>query len=81
MERAARLALRVAFDGAVVSDTESFRGRGYISTEKTIWCGVCFEWDQMSAGGHVKAWKRRGWKLTKKHGWVCPACSKKGSDA
>ena len=45
-----------------------------ISTEKTIWCGVCSNWNQQGAGGHVAHWRKAGWRRTKEHGWMCPAC-------
>ena len=54
--------------------------KGYISTEKTVWCGRCGDWDQRALvehGGHVKQWKKMGWMKTKEHGWVCPSCAKK----
>lgn len=53
----------------------------YITTEKTIWCSVCAEWDQMGAGGHVRHWRKAGWTLRLGEGWICPACSAKSREA
>lgn len=51
-----------------------------ITTEKTIWCGMCAHWDQRPyERGLVKIWKREGWRLTRQHGWLCPSCAKKTS--
>ena len=52
---------------------------GHITREYTMWCGHwdCAEWVQES-GYTLQAFKkmmrRRGWKLTKKYRWICPAC-------
>lgn len=48
--------------------------RGHISTEFTVWCGLCDEWLQESAPTKTvatKLFKARGWKNTKANGWVC----------
>jgi hypothetical protein len=52
--------------------------RGYISTQKTVWCGGpnCSQWEQVAAGRHIQTWKRHGWKKTRKEGWLCPKCVK-----
>lgn len=53
---------------------------GHISIEFTFWCGLrdCEYWEQF--GGPKKKFaiedaKKRGWKKTKNHGWVCPECA------
>jgi len=51
--------------------------RGWISHEKTVWCGKCAEWYQSSNfKGFTKEIREGGWRLTRKHGWLCPECSK-----
>lgn len=51
---------------------------GTITTERTIWCGSCAEWDQKSDEPRMAAaWRKAGWRLTRKRGWLCPACAKK----
>jgi hypothetical protein len=55
---------------------------GGITTEKTVWCGLCAEWHQTSASGEpgcgtfLETIRGRGWKRTRKHGWLCPKCAK-----
>lgn len=51
-------------------------GKGYISIEKTVWCGKCMNWEQYSKWEFTKQIKLNGWKRSKKHGWLCPDCSK-----
>lgn len=56
--------------------------RGFVSTEFTVHCGGCFEWDRTSAVAKRKAmvaWKGAGWRFTKPRGWLCPACVKAAS--
>ncbi len=61
--------------------------RGYISREYTAWCGVldeegihCPNWEQtgtcFNKSQAIRKFKRRGWKNTRKYGWVCPAHAK-----
>lgn len=53
--------------------------KGYMSTEFTVWCGVCVEWETIPQGTRTRAGKeakRVGWTYTRKHGWCCPKCSK-----
>jgi len=53
--------------------------KGRITRSYTVWCALCENWRHAdgssvrSSGQDVKRW---GWKLTKKHGWVCPSCHK-----
>jgi hypothetical protein len=51
--------------------------KGGITTEKTVWCGICNQWEQAGAGGHVKRFKHEGWRRSKKYGWLCPVCAPK----
>lgn len=56
---------------------EEGAGDGRVSTEFTFWCGICIQWAQFPSQGSVTATARefaipRGWKRTKKFGWVCP---------
>jgi hypothetical protein len=51
--------------------------KGRISTQYTVWCGTCGEWDYLDvkAGvSKVKAAKAIGYKLVIEKGWVCPKC-------
>jgi hypothetical protein len=48
--------------------------RGYISTQLTVWCGRCYEWEYLEAKKKLDAAleaKDRGWKFTRQYGWVC----------
>jgi hypothetical protein len=55
---------------------------GDISREHTFWCGHpdCAEWKTFPSWtltiAHRDA-KRAGWRKTKEHGWLCPACVKR----
>ena len=54
--------------------------KGHISTEFTVWCGMCIRWYQEAAPGKMEAakdFRLNGWKKTKARGWMCPDCSKK----
>lgn len=49
---------------------------GTISTERTVWCGECSEWLQLSARtllGFKTAIRAKGWKIRARR-WCCPAC-------
>jgi hypothetical protein len=51
--------------------------RGSISTEYTVWCGLCAEWEQFAclrskAQAAAEA-RREGWRHTKENGWICAA--------
>ena len=51
--------------------------KGRISTQYTVWCGTCNQWEYLDvkAGvSKVKAAKYLGYKLVIDKGWVCPAC-------
>lgn len=51
--------------------------KGYISTEKTVWCGGCNEWRQDSANTNAQMARianEIGWRKTKEFGWLCPDC-------
>ena len=53
---------------------------GSITSEKTVWCGLCCEWHQEAADTirfFEKLIKAYGWKKTNKDGWICPDCAKK----
>jgi hypothetical protein len=57
--------------------------RGYISTQRTCWCGQCGKWVQVDIGNYYKAvaeFRRLGWRWTKKHGWLCLPCRKGQND-
>ncbi len=51
--------------------------KGYISSQKTVWCGKCVEWEYID---NTKNARQLGWKLTKKYGWVCPSCNVSSSN-
>lgn len=62
---------------------EEKRDRGFVTYEKTYWCGGliewssgdqgrCQEWIQISQGGPVFP---TGWKMTKRFGPLCPKCA------
>lgn len=60
---------------AMQDTTDGKPMKGYISTEKTVWCGLCDNWMQESISTTSRMAKRarsRGWKYTRAHGWVCP---------
>lgn len=56
--------------------------KGYMSNQTTVWCGFveedgahCGQWtmeDEPSRARMAKKVKRLGWRLTRKHGWLCP---------
>ena len=51
--------------------------KGHVSTEKTIWCGICPHWDQQpyrSTQEMVKYATLKGWKRHRHYGWICPDC-------
>lgn len=50
--------------------------KGAITTQFTIWCGNCGEWDQISDSlkGAKQDFALLGWKNTHKHGWLCLEC-------
>ena len=53
---------------------------GFISTERTVWCGKCENWHQESVKNKTKFETRIrmcGWKKTKKNGWICQECGGK----
>ena len=54
--------------------------KGYITTEKTVWCGRCNRWQQEPIGTHKQSWKERGWQYTRNQGWLCNVCFKKRTD-
>lgn len=50
-----------------------------ITRNYTVWCQLCGHWDEQQDARKpvcVKRWKKFGWKLTKRHGWLCPRCVK-----
>ena len=53
--------------------------KGEIRTRKEIWCGVCGCWEYLEHCGRgcfvIAEAKEKGWKRTRKYGWVCPGCS------
>jgi hypothetical protein len=51
--------------------------KGHITREHTIWCGGCAQWTTEAVDTRAalaKISRKRGWKKTKDHGWVCHAC-------
>ena len=60
--------------------TEEYNStRGDITIQHTIWCGICSTWEQAMArtrASMARIARQAGWKNTRKHGWLCPACSK-----
>lgn len=54
---------------------------GTIQSRKEVWCGKCNKWEYLvsrkmiNAVGEAKSY---GWKKTKRYGWLCPLCQKKG---
>jgi len=54
--------------------------KGHISVQHTVWCGVCNRWEQHDGPKKecVDEWKREGWRRSRKFGWVCPACRRRG---
>jgi hypothetical protein len=58
-------------------------GSGKITTEHTIWCGICEEWVQLpiSTKRAMQAAARRdGWRQVGGR-WVCPECMRAPSNA
>lgn len=49
---------------------------GSISTEFTIWCGRCTDWNTKDAtkAEAIRLWRKLGWKKLKDVGWTCPKC-------
>jgi hypothetical protein len=57
--------------------------KGHVSWQATVFCGWRDHWsylDGTTARRVAEGAKRCGWKLTKAHGWLCPACLKAGRD-
>jgi len=57
--------------------------KGHVSWQATVFCGWCDHWSYLDGRGgrRIAAGARHmGWKLTKAHGWLCPACLKAGRD-
>lgn len=54
--------------------------RGVITKQLTVFCGLCDEWMYLTEvklkPAHNEA-KEKGWKLTRKNGWLCPECAVK----
>lgn len=53
--------------------------KGSIEWEATVWCGCCDQWDYLD--GHSQrdaqhAARKRGWRQSKRLGWLCPSCEK-----
>ena len=51
-------------------------GMGIITTEYTVWCGTCEEWEQFcerTIKRTTESAKHNGWKKTKGL-WTCPKC-------
>lgn len=51
--------------------------KGRMTTEHTVWCRWCGDYTQEAIPTKhdmAQVVKSQGWKLTKKEGWVCPAC-------
>ena len=50
---------------------------GVITTQHTVWCGICCDWDQSTGTTRhsMLKWRRMGWKHSTKHGWICPRCA------
>ena len=51
---------------------------GVITTEYTVWCGRCCDWNQIANKKSVaiRIWRKNGWKKTEGYGWTCPSCCK-----
>jgi uncharacterized protein YlaI len=50
---------------------------GYISKQYTVWCGICGEWEYVDGNNLTQAGKnarKKEWKYTPVHGWVCQQC-------
>ena len=53
--------------------------KGHFVTMVSVWCGLCVEWvelDEVKKRKCAKQAKQAGWRLTRKHGWLCPRCAK-----
>lgn len=50
-----------------------------ITTEFTVWCTSCSDWEQEAGSknksGAIKIFREQGWKK-EKTGWKCPTCKK-----
>jgi hypothetical protein len=55
--------------------------KGRISTLLTLICGGCSDFEYLDTVRKTQAAKEarhKGWKLTKKLGWLCPSCQGAG---
>jgi hypothetical protein len=54
--------------------------RGRITREFTVWCGACLTWEQEGQENTIrqatKRFRKRGWRPTRRKGWMCPTCLK-----
>lgn len=54
-------------------------GKGNISTEYTVWCDRCVEWEQQAMARNkadaIRLFKAGGW-VVRKGRWVCPECKR-----
>lgn len=49
--------------------TDQPKRKGHISTERTVWCGLCHRWQHVAGAGDARI---AGWRYTKASGWICP---------
>ncbi len=57
--------------------------KGHISTEHTVWCGRCPNWELLAehtVRSMISAVKSIRWKTHKTWGWLCPYCVKELAD-
>lgn len=52
--------------------------KGHFVTMVSVWCGLCEIWmdlDETKKRKCATDAKSAGWRLTRKHGWLCPECA------
>lgn len=52
-------------------------GMGSITTEHTVWCGTCEEWEQLNTrtkSQTAREARARGWSKSRGK-WQCPSCT------